>query len=427
MSADVNALYHEKGKVWDEYRATLAQYGDNEEISPEDKLKLDRLNKQFDNIKTMTELREKEAGMQEFYTSVDETKRLSMNLQNGDQAGKIDFNTNSKESKDVLEAKQFNAMLRGGALKQAQRHVPEEWLPFLEGKVALNRTTDAQGGFITPDIYIREFVQKKYAMSFVRQAPVRVFQGTSDVMRIPAINAATAAAVLTTEGSAFHQAEPTIQEIVFTAYKYTRIELASEELVADAGFDLMNEVVLPDLAQAFAAAENTALTTGTGSSQPQGIVTGATSTAAATGNSTSFTADQLITHFHRLPVQYRNSGQNTTGWMMADATVLGIRLLKEATTNQYLWQPGLQASVPDRFLGYPIYVNNAMPVMAANAKSVLFGDFQGYRIMDRLSLAVNTLTERYAELGQIAFRGQSRFDGRVTQPEMLQVLANSAT
>lgn len=407
-------LYHAKGKVWDEYRAIMDQYEEDAEISPEDQQILDRLNQQFKAIRENTERREVEAEMQDFFSKPDKSKRLP--ISGGDLL--------QTAADTVDEVKAFNALLRGSALQKANRHVPEVWLPYLQGKVALNRTTDAQGGYLTPDIYVREFVNKKYLGSFVRQAPVRTFGMTSDVMRIPTINAATAAAVLTTEGSAFSQLEPTVTEVVFTAYKYTRIELASEELVADANFDLLSEVVLPDMAQAFAAAENVAFTTGTGSSQPQGIVTGATSTAAATGNATSISTDEIIGHYHRLPLQYRMSP--SVGWMMNDSTVSHIRLKKD-TTNQYLWQPGLQAGLPDRLLGRPIYVNNSMATIAANAKIIIVGDFQYFRIGDRLDLSINTLVERYAELGQVAFRGQSRFDSHVMVAEAIQVLANSAT
>lgn len=412
-------LYHSKGQVWDEYKHILSQYSEDEEISPEDKQALDRLDAQFKAIRENTERKQNEAEMEKFFNTVDTSKRLPVTKQDGTVEERIVGD----------EIKAFNALIRGSALQKANRQVPQQWLPYLQGKVALNRTTDGQGGYLTPDIYAKEFVNKKYLGSLVRQAPVRTFRMTSDVMRIPTINAASSVAILTSEGSAFSQVEPTVTEVVFTAYKYTRIELSSEELVADANFDLLSEVVLPDMAQAFAAAENTAFTTGTGSSQPQGIITGATSTAMATGNTTTITGDEIIGHYHRLPLQYRNTA--SVGWMANDATISKIRQLKDgsggAGTGNYLWQPGLALGQPDRLLGRPIYPNNSMATMAANAKVLLVADFQYFRIGDRLDLAINTLVERYAELGQVAFRGQSRFDSHVMIAEAVQVLANSAT
>lgn len=415
QSASDNELFLRKGRVWEQYKGIMSQYSDEDEISPEDKVKLDRLDDQFKAIREQFDRRQREAEMNKFFNTVDQEKRLPVTMPDGEV----------KELKIAQHVKEYNAWLRGGALQKLGRYVPTVWLPYIDGKAIMNRTTDGQGGYLTPDIYVREFINKKYVGSFVRQAPVRTFNMTTDVMHIPTINAATAAAVLTTETTAYNEAEPTVTEVVFTAYKYTRIELATEELVADAEFDLLSEVILPDLAQAFGAAENTAFTTGTGSSQPQGIVVGGTSTAAATGNATSMASDEIVKHFHRLPVQYRNSP--SVGWMMNDATVQATRLLKNSVSGDYMWQPGLQNGVPDRLLGRPVYVNNSMATMAANAKVIIFADFQYYRIGDRSSLDVRTLTERYAELGEIGFRGQARFDAHVMIGEAVQVLANSAT
>jgi HK97 family phage major capsid protein len=463
-------LYQTKGEVWDQYRGILSQYGDNEEVTAEDKLKLERLNKQFVAIREQFDYREAESEMRSFFEKTDNERRLPMGaavldntpemmptksaLQSLPQGWapapaqygglqyefdietpvvipgatkhlKLKYPRNGRQLEDMArEMTIYNAKLRGGALRQAQVRIPDKWLPFMDGKAALARGSDPTGGFLTPDIYIREFVNKKYLSSFVRNAPTRKFAMSSDVMHIPTIGTASTAAILTSEGSTFNEVEPTFAQVDFTAYKYTRIELASEELVADSEFDLLNEVILPDMAQSFAAAENIAFTTGSGVSQPMGIITGAASTANTVGHATSVDADSLITHYHRLPLPYRQSG--SLGWMMHDATIAVVRLIKD-TLTQYIWQPGLQAGIPDKLLGQPVYPNNSMATMAANAKSVLFGDLSYYRIGDRLPLAINTLIERYAELGQVAFRGQSRFDGRVMVQEALQVLANSAT
>ena len=83
------------------------------------------------------------------------------------------------------------------------------------------------------------------------------------------------------------------------------------------------------------------LATGTGSSQPAGIVTGATTgVTGGTAVSGAFTADNLIDLYFSVIAPYRNSPK--CGWIMKDATLAAVRKLKD-TTNQYLWQPGLVA------------------------------------------------------------------------------------
>jgi HK97 family phage major capsid protein len=70
-----------------------------------------------------------------------------------------------------------------------------------------------------------------------------------------------------------------------------------------------------------------------------------------------------------------------------------------------------------------------MPVMAANAKSILFGNFSNYLIRDVTGLAVLRLNERFAENGQVAFVAFERTDGRLVAPTpgMMRWYQNSAT
>ena len=67
--------------------------------------------------------------------------------------------------------------------------------------------------------------------------------------------------------------------------------------------------------------------------------------------------------------------------------------------------------------------------MAANAKSVVFGDLSKYLIRDVLGITLLRLEERYAEYHQSAFLGFARMDGDLldagTNP--VKVFQNSAT
>ena len=48
------------------------------------------------------------------------------------------------------------------------------------------------------------------------------------------------------------------------------------------------------------------------------------------------------------------------------------------TTDQYLWQPSIQAGAPDTLLGKPVYTDPNVAAVATSAKSVAFGDFSAY-------------------------------------------------
>ncbi len=288
-------------------------------------------------------------------------------------------------------------------------------------KAALQEGTDSEGGYIVPDQYMAELVKALTEQSIVRQSGARVIGMTNQVMRVPSLTKSSAA-VLTAEEAGYDEQEPTFGEIVFTAYKFTKLSKVSEELVADAMFDVWGGVLSPDFIQAFAASENTYFTTGTGSSQPQGVVTGAGTgvTAAAVA---AITADEVIDLYHSLGYLYRS---NAT-WMMNDAVLAYVRKLKDST-GQYLWQPGLQAGQPDQLLGRPIITNNSMAdTIEASAKTILFGDFAYYWIGQRAGMTVDVNPYLYMANGQVGYFGRMRIDGHVVLAAAFKLLVQASS
>jgi len=285
-------------------------------------------------------------------------------------------------------------------------------------KAALNEGTAAQGGYLVPVQYSNDLVVQRRYLSILRAAGAKVIKvdGTNS-FKVPTMTD-SAAAVLTAEAASFDEKEPTFGEVTFVPYKYTKLVKASDETLNDSRIPIM-DIVGQDATQAFAAAENAAFTTGTGSSQPQGVVTGASAgvTAAATG---TITADEVIGLYHSLADLYRMNAV----WMMNDATLKAIRVLKD-TTNQYLWSPGLATGEPSTLLGRPVYINNSMATMATGVKSVLFGDMSYYWIADFGGMEMKRLNELYAANGQVGFTWYSRFDAHVMLSAAIKVITQA--
>jgi HK97 family phage major capsid protein len=60
-----------------------------------------------------------------------------------------------------------------------------------------------------------------------------------------------------------------------------------------------------------------------------------------------------------------------------------VRKLKDGT-GQYLWVAGLTAGAPSKLFGYPVYEDENVPGIAADALPVCFGDIaRSYVITDR--------------------------------------------
>ena len=280
--------------------------------------------------------------------------------------------------------------------------------------------TDASlGTAAVPVEYGNILLQNLQEASYARISGARVVTQTTLTAKWPKMTYGSAA-VLTAEGGSYSEVEPTTAEITATLYKYTRIAKASEELVNDSRFDVWNAILSPDYSYAYVQAENTAFTTGTGSSQPEGAAANATVgvTAAAT---TAITADEIIELFHALNHLYRRNAV----WWMNDATALLVRKLKDSY-GRYLWTDGLREGTPSILLGRPVITNQSMATAAAAAKTILFGDFGYYWIFQGTGSAVQVLNELYAVNGLVGYKMFRRFDGHIMNTNAFTVLQQAA-
>jgi HK97 family phage major capsid protein len=199
----------------------------------------------------------------------------------------------------------------------------------------------------------------------------------------------------------------------------------SNELLADSGGTAESEVRLA-LAEDFGKKEGTAFVNGTGSKQPEGIMTNADIDYTAYG-ATSFATDgtggdPLIDLMYDLPAAYRNNGS----WVMSGTTLAAVRKLKDGNGN-FLWQPSFQAGQPATVLGRPVVEAIDMPDIAANAFPIIYGDFSAYRVVDRLSLSILVNPYLLATKGLTRIHATRRTGARVLQAARFRKLKMSAS
>jgi HK97 family phage major capsid protein len=198
----------------------------------------------------------------------------------------------------------------------------------------------------------------------------------------------------------------------------------SFQLLQDSVFNL-DSFLARKLGERIGRIQNTHFTTGTGTAQPLGVQTNAAiGKTGTTGQTTTVIYDDLIDLIHSVDPAYRAANAR---FMLNDLTVGVARKLKDSQ-NRPLWEPSVQVGVPDSLLGYGLVINNDMPVMAANAKSILFGDFRrAYLIRDVLGVQLLRLTERYADFLQVGFASYARADGTLQDSGAVKAYRNSAT
>lgn len=227
-------------------------------------------------------------------------------------------------------------------------------------------------------------------------------------------------AALVAEAAAIAESDPQFGTVSLNAYKYGLAIQVSHELEADNAVPGALPWVVDQAVDGIRRGVGAHLITGTGSSQPNGVDNGSTT---STATSVTYpTADNLIDAFHDIASPYRQNGV----WLFNDDTVKGIRKLKDGD-NQYLWQPGLRADMPDTLLGKPVFTDDSLATIGANAKLGVFGDLKrGYVTR----VVANIRAERsadYAFLNDlVTWRFVGRFDGEIIDNNAFTVITNEA-
>lgn len=285
--------------------------------------------------------------------------------------------------------------------------------PGGEVRAGLGVSSGAIGGYIVPTTLIANLEKSMVAFTDVRTAGAEVIRtDTGNPMDWPTATDTSNSGELLTENTAVADADakPTFAKQTWGAYKFSSKMLnVWYELLEDSAFDL-NSVLGEMLGERIGRTQATYFTTGTGFSQPAGIVTGSTLGKTA-ASATAIAADELLDLIHSINPAYRSDP--SCAFMMNDGIMLAIRKLKDAE-NRYLWEQSLQSDKPDRLLGYPVFVNQSMQATVATAtKTILFGAMRYFKIRDVNAVRLRRLEERNAEKDQVSFIAFLRSDSAV--------------
>ncbi|MFQ7288341.1 MAG: phage major capsid protein [Lacrimispora saccharolytica] len=285
---------------------------------------------------------------------------------------------------------------------------------------ALQIGTDSEGGYLVPDEYERTLVEALEEENVFRQL-AKVIRTSSGDRKIPVVATKGTASWIDEEG-AYLESDDSFGQVSIGAYKVGTMIKVSEELLNDSVFEL-EAYISREFARRIGAKEEEAFFTGDGSGKPLGVLaaTGGAETGVTSASATAITADELIDLFYSLKAPYRRNAV----WVLNDSTIKAIRKLKD-NQGQYLWQPSLTAGAPDLLLGKPVRTSAYMPAIAADAKTIAFGDFSYYWIADRQGRSFKRLNELYAATGQVGFLASQRVDGKLVLPEAIKVLAQKS-
>jgi HK97 family phage major capsid protein len=316
----------------------------------------------------------------------------------------------------------FASWLRGGD----SALTAEQWKDI---RATMSTGTGSQGGFSVQTDVAKELIDALKYYGGVRGAAEVIRTEKGNPLGYPGSDGTAETGELIGENTTATAADPSFTTVSLNTYKYSsKIIAVPFELLQDSSIDV-EAFVRKRMADRLGRITNTHFTTGTGSGQPNGVVTAASSgKVGLAGQTTSIIFDDLIDLIASINYSYRQS--TSCKFMTSDANLAKVRKLKD-TAGRPIFIPGwdgLGKPMPDTILGYGVVINDDVAAMAANAKSILFGDFSYYKVRDAMDVTMFRFEDSaYAKLGQVGFLAWMRSGGNLVDTTAVKYYANSAT
>lgn len=309
----------------------------------------------------------------------------------------------------------------------------EEQLRSLAPRASLTAGSDPDGGFL-----LTEELEAGIDRVLPLQGAVR------RLSRVLRIGAASYKKLVTKSGAAGGWVEetgarpetagPQLSQLEFVPKEVYALPYATQTLLDDSSVDI-ERWLAEEVGITFGEKEGAAFISGNGVISPRGILAYDAVLKASwewgkleyvkSGNASGFPTaapgDVLIDLQTALKGGYRQGSV----FLMNRVTEAVIRKFKNATTEEYFWQPSLQAGVPATLLGHAVEIDDNMPDVAANAFPIVFGNFQrGYLVVDRVGVRV--LRDPYTNKPYVGFYSTRRVGGGVQNFEAIKLLKIAA-
>ncbi len=382
---EIRALYERAQNLWHEMRAILeAAEAEGRDVTVEEMERYRQLEGELERVIEQRQARER---AQQYERLLSETVPAVPGVQQD-------------------EVRAFRSFLRRGldGLDEVERR-------------ALSVGTDTAGGYLVPDTLARDLVTIINEYSAMRQIVTPIVTQSGEDILIPVVNDASNEGTIVAENTTAAEQDVSFSQKRLTAYKYSskRVKV-SVELLTDAAYPL-EQTLVRLLGERIGRAIEGDYVAGTGTNEPEGIVTGAiVGTTTAANN--AITYDEIVDLVHSVDPAYRRSAV----FLLHDSTVQAIRKLKDST-GQPLWQPSLSDAAPGTILGYRYLTSPYMPEIGSQAKVIVFGDMgAAYVIRDVRGIELVRSDRDVVDTYQITFNAWFRTGGVLQNTAAVRVM-----
>ncbi|MBX9759164.1 MAG: phage major capsid protein [Beijerinckiaceae bacterium] len=435
---EIKSLLDKQGEAFESFKETHAELKKNDTLTAE---KLSRIEASLDSA-----VEAKAAIEAAIAAEKKEREALEMKL------NRMGISKDGEAGKRELEIKSLNQVLESHAAEKKERFEPLDEKAFDEYKAAHSRYlrkgdrllsadevktlsvgSDPDGGyFVTPDTGGR-IVRKVYETSPIRQiASVQTI--SSDALEGIEDTGEAGAGYAGENAQGSDTTTPQVGKWRIPVYWIDTEPKTTQQLLDDSAVDIESWLA-GKVGDKMGRFENAEFVTGatkirgfasytTAADSGSGVTWG-TIGHVMSGASADFASSNPADKIFDLIGNVKEAYLMNARFVTRRSVITKIRKFKESTTNGYIWQPGLQAGMPETLLGYPITRAEDVATLAADSLSLWFGDFAAaYQIVDRQGIRV--LRDNLTSKPYVKFYTTKRTGGGVVNFDAIKVMKFNA-
>ena len=392
----IKELYEQKGKIYAELKDLGKQIEEaTDEVVVKEKMEqFEKFDKDYETINERIKTIEKANKMEAEQAEVKHEFPKEVNIEEQKKSAFIEYCMNGIES-----------------MKPESREV----LRGLEVRTNEQSTTAGKGGYTIPTLVMNEIMtaQKYFGGMLDDNYTNWIRTAAGEPITIPLNDDTANSGFLLTEATDAETSavDTNLTTATLNAYKYSSgLVKVSYELLQDTGYSFFIPWFIDTLTKRLFRGINTAFTTGTGSSQPQGIKGAATKGEDALARGIART--DILNLMHSVDRSYRQP--KSCAFMMNDTTLGAIKALAFGSADaRPLWQMSMRDGEPDTLEGKPYLINNDIEDIFPTYSSVFFGDWKKFLIRQAGGLRVIRFDELFAAYDQIGFVVLGRYDSEL--------------
>jgi HK97 family phage major capsid protein len=431
---DVRRLNEKRLRAWEHGKALLDRaLAENRALSLEESAQYDRINDDISDLDRKRETLLSSDGARRERDLVDEELRRVLGPGQYDDARTrekqivADFvsGRTPKINIDLRRASYASGLYRDGARGD-------------EFRTGIFGDTGASGGGLTiPSLVSQDIMQVMQSANIMRSTRMTILDTPSGAPIAIPVGSQGIGTQIANQDTTFTGTDPTMAAKFLHAFPAGELVAISNDIITDAGVDVLGWVSQA-IAVAVAKLEEQWWVVGTGSGQPQGVMTaggvGSAGTVATGGSlllgPAGAVVEKLIDVQYGVNSRYRANGE----WLVNDATAATMRKLRSdggGTIGPFLWSPsptvGLLNGSPDALLGRPVWVSSNVAAMGSDAKVMAYGDMSYFVAREVGGLQLETSQDVFFAKNQLGVRGYTRTDSALTDTTAVVTLHQAVT